>query len=280
MQTTIKFLPAFLFIATIFLSCKKEENRIIFNGGTAPALTASTTAVRLEAGEEANTAIKFSWTNPDYKLTTGLSSHDVNYILEIDTVGANFGSSKKLTVSVANDLSKQYTVGELNSILGNVMLLQLNPRRDYNMEARISSTVAGNSGKLTSNVLAFTVKPFPPPPKIPVPVAGTLWITGDAVASGWSNPLPSPYDVQQKFTALPSGTDYELVVNLNASGSYKLIQTPGDWSNQYHMVTGGTALGGSFEFGDANPAFPAPSVAGSYKLSFNFQLGTFTVVKQ
>lgn len=280
MQTTSKFITAFLFIVILFLSCKKEENKVVYSGGTTPVLTASTSAVRLEAGEESNTAIKFNWTNPDYKLTTGLSSHDVNYMLEIDTAGANFNSSKKLTVSVANDLSKQYTVGELNSILGNVMLLQLSPRRTYNIEARVSSTVAGGTGKMTSNVFAFTVKPFPPPPKIPVPVAGTLWITGDAVASGWSNPLPAPYDVNQKFTKLPSGTDYELIVNMNAAGSYKLIQTPGDWSTQYHMVTGGTASGGAFEFGDANPAFPAPSTAGLYKLSFNFQLGTFTATKQ
>jgi starch-binding outer membrane protein SusE/F len=160
------------------------------------------------------------------------------------------------------------------------MLLQLNPRRTYNMEARISSTITGGSGKLTSNVFAFTVRPFPPPPKVAVPTAGTLWITGDAVASGWSNPLPPPYNVSQRFTKLPSNTDYELLVNMNATGSYKLIQTPGDWSTQYHMVTGGTALAGSFEYGDANPAFPAPSIAGLYKLSFNFQLGTYTVVKQ
>lgn len=280
MQTTIRYIKGFFFIVIIFLSCKKEENKIFYTGGTAPALTASTPAVRLEAGEEANAAVKFSWTNPDYKLTTGLSSHDVNYILEIDTAGANFSSNRKLTISVANDLSKQYTVGELNSILGNVMLLQLNPRRTYNMEARVSSSTTGGTGKLTSNVFSFSVKPFPPPPKIPVPVAGTLWITGDAVESGWSNPLPSPYDVNQKFTKLSSGTDYELVVNMKTTGSYKLIQTPGDWSTQYHMVAGGTASGGSFEFGDANPAFPAPSSAGLYKLSFNFQLGTFTAVKQ
>ena len=68
---------------------------------------------------------------------------------------------------------------------------------------------------------------------------------------------------------------------MNASGGYKLIQTQGDWSTQYHF-TGGTALSGSFAFGDPGPCcnFPAPSAAGSYKLSFNFQLGTYTAVKQ
>ncbi len=280
MQKITQLLFAFLLIAAALFSCKKTEDRVIYKGGTTPLLAGSTADVRLEAGEEANTAIKFTWTNPDYLLTTGASSQDVNYLLEIDTAGTNFGSSKKLSVSVAKDLSKQYTVGELNSILGNVMLLQLNPRRIYNMEARLTSTVAGGGAKLTSSVFAFTVKPFPPPPKVPVPAAGTLWVTGDAFASGWSNPLGNPYNVSQKFTMLPSGTDYELVVNMNAAGTYKLIQVQGDWSTQYHMIDGGTASGGSFDYGDANPAFPAPAVAGSYKLSFNFQVGTFTVVKQ
>jgi hypothetical protein len=160
------------------------------------------------------------------------------------------------------------------------MLLQLNPRRIYNMQARVTSSITGGNGKLTSNIFAFTVRPFPPPPKVQLPGAGNLWITGDAVASNWANPLGAPYDVTHKFTRLPSNTDYELFINMNAAGAYKLIQTQGDWSTQYHMVTGGTALAGSFEYGDANPAFPAPAIAGLYKLSFNFQLGTYTVVKQ
>ncbi len=280
MQKLFRYFFLSLLIASFVSSCEKEETKIYFEGGTAPTLTTSTAAVRLEAGEEANQAIKLSWTNPDYKFTTGGSSHDVNYVLEIDTVGANFGSSIKQTISVSRDLSKTYTVGELNALLGNVMRLQLNPRRTYNMEARLSSSLVSGIAKLTSNVAQFTVRPFPPPPKIQLPAAGNLWVTGDAFLSGYANPLGAPYDVSQKFTKLPSNTDYELIVNMKNTGSYKLIQTPGDWSSQYHMVTGGTAAGGSFEYGDANPAFPAPAVAGTYKLSFNFQLGTFTVVKQ
>jgi hypothetical protein len=279
MKNMIKL--CFIFsVAGIFFSCKKNISKVFYEGGTAPVLTANTAAVRLEAGEESNTAIRFDWTNPDYKFTTGISSHDVSYILEIDTAGANFGSSKKFSTSISNDLSKIYSVGELNAIFGNTMVLQLNPRRSYNFDARIISSIAPDAVKLTSNVFHFSASPFPPPPKVPVPTAGTLWIVGDAVNSGWSNPLPSPYDVTQKFTKLSSNTDYELIVDLKSTGGYKLIQTQGDWSTQYHMVTGGTALSGSFAKGDADPAFPAPSVAGTYKLSFNFQLGTYTVVKQ
>jgi len=269
----------FLLMASVtFTSCKRQIDDIYYQGGTKPVLTGTTTAVRLEAGEETNLAIKFMWTNPEYKITSGANSHDVNYLLEIDTAGANFGSSIKQSIPVAKDLGKSYTVGELNALLGNVMLLQLNPRRTYNMEARVTASMASGVAKLTSEFFAFTVRPFPPPPKVPVPVASTLWITGDCVASNWANPLGS-FAATHAFSKI-SNTEYQLIIAMKATGSYKLIQTAGDWSNSYHMVTGGTAFAGSFDIGDLNPAFPSPGVVGNYKLNFNFQTGTYTVVKQ
>jgi len=170
----------------------------------------------------------------------------------------------------------------MNTILGNDMVLQLNPRRNYTLQLRIISSI-GSSVKLISNVISFTTKPFAPPPKVVPPTAGTLWITGDAVGTpgfpAWSNPLPPPYDVSLKFTQV-SSTLYQLTVDLKASGGYKLIQEQGNWNTQYHMVAGGTALSGSFVQENADPTFPAPAVAGSYKLTFDFQLGKYTAVKQ
>lgn len=264
-----------------FFACEKVENKISYEGGTAPALTASTAAVRLEAGEESNVALRLSWTNPNYRFTTGLSSHDVKYTLEMDTLGANFSSSKKYTTVFATDLSKTYTVGELNAILGNTMRLQLDPRRTYTLQVRISSSlgIGTDAAKLTSNIITFTASPFPPPPKVPVPDAGTLWATGDAFASSWQNPLPGPFDVNQRFTRR-STTLYELTVNMPGGGAYKLIQAQGNWGSQYHMLTGGTWQGGEFEKRDADPAFPGPPTAGKYKITVDFQLGLFNVVKE
>lgn len=264
-----------------FFACEKVENKISYEGGTAPALAASTAAVRLEAGEESNVALRLSWTNPNYRFTTGLSSHDVKYTLEMDTLGANFSSSKKYTTVFATDLSKTYTVGELNAILGNTMRLQLDPRRTYTLQVRISSSlgIGTDAAKLTSNIITFTASPFPPPPKVPVPDAGTLWATGDAFASSWQNPLPGPFDVNQRFTRR-STTLYELTVNMPGGGAYKLIQAQGNWGTQYHMLAGGTWQGGEFEKRDADPAFPGPPTAGTYKITVDFQLGLFNVVKQ
>lgn len=271
-----------LFAAMLFLfACEKVENRISYQGGTQPTLAGSTTAVRLEAGEENNTAIRFTWTNPNYQFTTGLSSQDVKYTLEIDTLGANFASSKKYTTVFSKDLAKTYTVGELNAILGNTMRLQLDPRRSYTFQARITSSlgIGTDAVPLQSNVITFTTSPFPPPPKVAVPTAGTLWATGDAFASSWQNPLPAPFSTSQQFTRV-STTKYELEVDMPGGGNYKLIQTQGDWGSQYHMLTGGTWAGGEFEKRDADPGFPGPPTAGRYKITVDFQLGVFTSEKK
>lgn len=271
-------LLAFSVFASGISSCEKTETKDYYEDGTPPVLSASTTTISLEPGLEANTAIVFNWTNPDYMFTTGISSHDVTYTLEIDTLGANFGSSKKVSTVISKELTKTYTVGELNNILGNDMLLQLDPRRDYTLQARVISSI-GSAVQLASNAVSFTTRPFQPPPKVEPPAAGTLWIVGDAAPSGWSNPLPVPYDVSQKFTKI-SNTLYQLTLDMPGGGGYKLIQIQGDWSSQYHMLAGGTWEAGSFEKADSDPQFPGPATgAGTYKITVDFQLGKYTVVK-
>ncbi len=62
-------------------------------------------------------------------------------------------------------------------------------------------------------------------------------------------------------------------------GAYKLIQEQGVWGTQYHMLLGGTWEGGDFEKKDADPGFPGPPSAGTYKITVDFQRGKFKVVK-
>jgi hypothetical protein len=278
MNKYIKIVGSMLMAVFLLGSCEKDENKIFYNGGTAPVLTSSTNAVKLNPppADETLEALKLSWTNPDYTFTTGPNSQDVNYTLEMDTLGGNFASSNKYVTTISRDLTKSFTVVDLNSILGNTMLLK--PAKQYTIETRISSSLASNAVPLTSNKVSFTATPYSPPPKVELPAAGTLWATGDAFASGWGNPLPAPYDVSQKFTKV-SNTLYELVVAMPGGGNYKLIQEQGVWGSQYHMKTGSSA-GGTFEKKDADPGFPGPAAAGTYKITVDFQLGTFTVVKQ
>ena len=90
----MKLISSILFLSVLLCaigSCKKDENKIFYEEGTAPALTASKTgSIPLSFATKDEEAVKLAWTNPDYKFTTGLSSQDVNYLIEIDTTGARF----------------------------------------------------------------------------------------------------------------------------------------------------------------------------------------------
>jgi hypothetical protein len=277
MKKNIQIFTSFLIAAVLFIGCEKDENKVFFEGGTKPVLTASTSAVNLDPLVEQSEALRLNWTNPDYQFTTGVSSQDVNYTLEMDTLGGDFKSGARYSTSIARDLVKSFTVFELNNILGNSMLLTLG--RTHTIEARVTSTLGAGAVPQVSDKVSFTAKPYAPPPKVEPPADGTLWITGDAAKSGWANPLGNPYNVEQQFTKL-SNTLYELVLDMPGGGNYKLIQKQGDWGSQYHMLAGGSAEGGSFEKRDADPAFIGPAVAGTYKITVDFQLGKFTVVKQ
>ena len=267
----------YLSIAMVFFaSCEKDEARDIFVSGTNPVFTASVQDnIELNFNTENEKAVTFNWTNPNYYFASGVSSQNVAYTLEIDTAGANFNGKNKLSVSVSQDLAKTYTQKEFNILISD---LKVKTGRVAKLETRVIASLGNSLTNRTSNKLTFEVVPYAPPPKVPVPTAGTLWVTGNAFASGWANPLPSPFDVSQKFTKV-SDTQYELVVDMLSTGNYKLIQEQGVWGTQYRPLVG-DANSGTFERRDADPGFVAPAVAGRYKLVFDFQAGTYTVTKQ
>jgi hypothetical protein len=274
------FLGAFL-VAGFLSSCEKDENRIVFEGGTPPVLTASsTTPMVLLIDDKDDFAIRFDWTNPEYRFTTGISSQDVTYTLQVDLAGSDFKSSKLQERAIANELSLTLTVKELNSFLTRMELAAGAP---YDLEMRIKSSLVNGSVPLYSNVISINITPYldfvvEPPGTLAMNYAdGELWIVGDAVASGWSNPLPPPYDVSQKFTRLDV-LHYEANINFNPSGGYKLIQKQGVWATQYHALDGTAALSGDFEKRDADPQFPSPG-AGLYKVEVNFQTGKYKLTK-
>ena len=105
-------------LALLLVSCKKEENEIILEGGTNPIFTASTAGpLVLLKDNAADPVITLTWTNPNYMFNTGVSSQDVNYVLQVDTEGSNFPSSFLQESTFANDLSVILTHKELNTIL-------------------------------------------------------------------------------------------------------------------------------------------------------------------
>lgn len=271
----LNYLLPSLFLIGLW-SCEKDENQIFLESSKAPVLTASTTApLVLTRSNATNTALRLSWTNPDYRFTTGVSSQDVTYLLQIDKSGQNFSSPQKQEVSIAKELGVTYTVAELNNILAKMDLPENVPQK---LQMRVRASLANGAAPLFSNVIELTITPYLDV-AVPVPTNGNLWITGDAAPSGWSNPLGGGYENTQKFTQV-SSTLYELVLNMPGGGAYKLLQDNGNWGTQYHMLNGGSWETGEFEKKDADPAFPGPPSAGTYKITVNFKTGRYTVVKQ
>ncbi len=263
-----------------FFSCSKDEHKDYYLGGTAPALTSSTNAPVLSYATADKVAFQLNWTNPNYGFTTGTSSQDVSYLVEIDTAGAKFTNPQKQTVSVSKDLTISFTVAQFNDYLLNQLVLK--PGQPHNIEIRVKSNLSASSAGLMSNVVTMVVTPYAIPPKVAVPTTGKLYLVGNATpggdAHGWDNPVPTP---TQQFTQV-SPTLYELTIPLIGGKEYLLLPLNGDWGNKYAVAdntVAGLPDGGDFGF-NLSKNFPGPAASGTYKISVDFQRGKFTVTKQ
>ena len=276
MKNIFKVLLFLIVSAVAFLSCTKKENKIYLEGGTTPVLTSTVTGnIPLSFVNKDNEGLRLMWTNPNYQFTTGLSSQDVSYQIEIDTAGANFTNPKKVIVSVGKDLFKSFTQNDLNTYLYSQM--KLVDGISHNIEMRVTSTLINNNAALTSNVLKFTATPYTIPPKVTPPTTGHLYLVGSATAGGWNNPVPVP---TQEFTKV-SPTLYEITVNLIGGQEYLLLPLNGDWGHKFavpNKTVAGLNAGGDFKM-DASDNFPGPAATGTYKISVDFQAGTFSVTK-
>lgn len=278
MKNMIKLMFGTLFTAAILLSCKKDENKVYFEGGTNPVLKVSSSAnLFLDSTKKNTTALTFNWTNPEYKFNTGISSQTVTYILQVDTTGSNFSNPSIQETSISADLSTSFTVKQVNTFLNKLLLERDIP---HNMEFRIKSTINGTV-PLYSNVVKIVITPYldvavPLPPPVPPATIGALYITGNAMPSDWTNAPPTA----QKCTRI-SLTEYTVTVNFAPGKFYKFLSNLGNWQPQYG---GKEANGGDFSAnmgGGSDPdAIPTPSVSGSYKITLNFVTGKYTVVKQ
>lgn len=273
-----KILNKFLFaslLATTLFACKKDENRVYFESGTAPVLTASTATIALSALTETQQAIRLNWTNPNYQFTTGISSHDVNYQIEIDTLRANFNSPNKKTIALSKDLSLAISVKDFNDYLLNQLLLK--PKVAYTLQMRVKAFLGTGALMLTSNVITATATPYALPPKVAIPATGELFIVGSATPGGWNNPVPVP---AQKFNQI-SETLYEITLPLTGGGAYLAIPKNGDWGAKYGF-DGAKEKNNtdSDNFRAGGEDLKAPASDGTYKVRFDFQTGRFSVVKQ
>ena len=258
-------------------SCKKDEAKQYYSGGTAPVLSASVSGtIPLSYATKDQQGVVLSWLNPNYYFVNGISSQDVSYTLEIDLTGNSFAGPNKISLSIAKDLAASYTQDQFNTVLAT---LNLTVGTAASIDVRVSSSLNGvTKTLLTSNTLKFNVTTFNPPPKVAIPAGGVLYLVGGATPGGWGNPVPVP---SQQFTQV-SATLYTITVPLTGGQKFLFLPKNGDWGHKYasNQTTNPTGdAGGSFgyDFGDD---IPGPAASGSYKIDVDFQKGKFTVTKQ
>lgn len=282
MKNILKLLCSIMLPVILIVSCKKAENQEYYEGGTNPVLTSDFAApLVLDILRKNNPAIKFSWTNPDYRFTTGISSQDVGYTLQIDTAGSDFTNPDLGQISFSKDLSAPLTQGELNKTL---LSMNLNPGIAYNLKARVKSALNNTSVPLYSNAVEFTVTPYldaaVPPPGTPSMgySDGELFLVGSATAGDWSNPVPVP---TQQFTRIDA-THYEITVPLIGGKEYLMLPKNGDWGSKYGNKCGsdGCNAAEGDNFIPAGNNIKGPAATGTYIIKVNFVSGKFTVTPQ
>jgi len=265
----------------LLASCKKEENQVTFESGTNPTVTSSNTGTVLIAKPNKDVAaVTFNWTNPEYQLTTGISSQSVSYAIQMRVKD----SADFVTVDVVTgDLSKSYTQGELNIRLFREKAkagLQIPADSIRTIEVRIVSFLGDtyyeeNATNLASGIVSFIAnKVYSEYPD--------LWITGEAVTSGWTNAPPA----NQKFTYDPVTKKHKITITLTGGIYYKFLTVNGQWQPQWGIAVGTTGtdiLGNVFTIRDSTGGDPegikAPPTTGTYTITVDLENKT-TVVTQ
>ncbi|HUB59336.1 MAG TPA: SusE domain-containing protein [Puia sp.] len=265
----------------LLTSCNKNNSPVYFEGGTAPTLTSTATdSISLPVSDTTATAVTFTWTNPNYQFSDGISSLDVSYYLELDTVGGNFSSPALAQIGISSQLSATFTVAQFNTILSDQMNLETGA--PHNIQVRIESFLAPetagtpNAAPLYSNAINYAVNPYTPPPAVtPLPTA--LWITGSATADGWMTAGDPASIAGQQMTEV-SPTLWTITMPL-IGGQQFLLVPANNWNNKYATSNANSATtGGTFQYNAANN-FNGPTASGTYTVTFNFQTGNYTITQ-
>lgn len=272
MKNLIKSLFGLFVMTVVLMSCKKNEEKEYFLGGTAPVMAVSSTAaLTLLVPNKNNTAVTFSWTNPNYQFSTGISSQDVFYTLQIDTTNSNFTNPGKSEIAISKDLSYAITVGDLNSKLLAMGLMENVP---HNVEFRLKATLINSNAPLYSNVIKIVVTPYL---DVVYPVPANLYITGSATPANWQCGCGDPPLASQTFTKVSSST-FEINLTLTANNSYLLLPVYGSWNAKYGGTGGNNSnnVNGD-DFKPNGSDLKAPPVTKSYKITVDFKTGKFSV---
>ncbi len=217
----------------------------------------STNPIILNVTNGSNEAVSFSWNASAY------GSNEIDYALQIDTVGGTFANPQVFKYGTA--LKASLIQNDLNTAIINLGVLGGSTK---GIQFRIVSYLGSSytNPLVYSTPVNITVTTF-------IPAPDNLYIVGDATGGGWNNPVPVP---SQQFTKVDAYS-FSIIVNLNAPPtSYLFLPVNGDWTHKYG---GASASGGTLLKDGQVPGSntPAPATAGFYKITVNFQTNSYSV---
>lgn len=270
MKKYINLLSIIFMMLLMVTACKKDEVKVVFNGGTTPTLATSVATVNMRPDDSSATIFSFTWSDPSYALSSGTNTLDVTYVIEVDSATKNFANAKTITVTDA--LVSSMTGKTLNKLMTD--LGYTDSAKNYSLQARLKASLYIPSSQLVSNTVNFVVSPYSTKPTALYPVPDELFIVGDATTGQWANPVPLPF---QKFVKLDE-FNFGGVFPLIGGKKYLLIPNNGQW-NKYAVTNAsapGMAEGGDFIV-NAGQDIPGPAVSGLYKILVNFVTGKYAV---
>ncbi|KAA8484358.1 uncharacterized protein DUF5019 [Arcticibacter tournemirensis] len=247
----------FLFLAAslLFVSCEKDETKVVATGGTSPQLTVTQSKQVLTEAQKNDTAVVFSWTKPDFGYSAAVS-----YSIQFAKKGTNFTPAK--TVYLSNVQRKGYTVAEMNAIAAEIGLAAFTAGE---MEVRVSGEISAEIAAVTSNTATVNITPYLSEPEYQV-----IFMVGDATEGGWDN---------AKGTAMFRDDNDAFIYTFTGrfkAGNLKFLGISGKWAPQW----GANAQGGvAFRAKDADPdpgSFSVPA-DGYYTVILNIRNNVFSI---
>ena len=207
MKNIFKFLFVSL-LASLVLSCEKDEDRAVVGDAVAGLLKSDKTDVVLTK-ENANVqAVTFSWDNPNYGPNLALNNQ-----LEIATEGTNFEGAKSVDLA-AGTKSISYTNQEFNAVL---LGAGIPVGETTKIELRLKSSAGSTVPMAYSPVIKMTVTTYASISYLYVPGAYQGWNPSTA------NTLISP----------TSNGEYVAYIDFSEANSEFKITTERTWDNSY-----------------------------------------------
>lgn len=236
----------------MFMSCKKDETKVVAGNGTAPALTS--TALTTQLLKEENAAVNFGVFNWNAS-TFGFEGSVVSYTIQVDISGNSFKAPKE--ISAGTLLTKTVTVADINSISNQ---LKLTNNVAGKIDIRVKATISDKHPAAYSNALTYTITPYQIIIDYP-----SLYVPG--AYQGWAPATAS------RISSVADDKSYEGYIYFpDAVNEFKITSAP-NWDN----IIYGTSAAGKIVAGSGDNL--KITGAGYYQLKANTNALTYSALK-